>query len=77
MKTVVYFIITLLISAGFLLGALNTHNPYPLFVVAFGIWVLFFWGWRRRLKKQAERRSQEQVFAEYMRSKISNDRRQV
>ena len=70
MKTVIYFILTLFISTGAFLAATNLKNPWPPFIVAFGIWALFFWGWNRRIKKQAERRSREQLFAEYMRSKL-------
>ena len=74
MKTVVYFILTCFISTGAFFAATNLKNPWPAFAVAFGIWAIFFWGWHRRVKKQAERRSQEQLFAGYMRSKIRNDR---
>jgi hypothetical protein len=74
MKTFVYFILTLCISCGCLAAATNTKHPLFLFIAAFGIWLFFFWGWNSRIKKQAERRSQEQLFADYMRSKIQNDR---
>ena len=70
MKTVIYFILTCFISTGAFLAATNLKNPWPAFIVAFGIWALFFWGWNRRIKKQAERHSREQLFAEYMRSKL-------
>ena len=53
MKTIVFFIITLCISCGCLIAATNTKASFPLFAVAFGIWFVFFWGWNRRLKKQA------------------------
>jgi hypothetical protein len=76
MKIAIYFVITLCISCGCMIAATNVKSPYALFTIAFGTWVLFFWGWNRRLKKQAERRYQEQLFADYMRSKIQNDRRQ-
>lgn len=76
MKTAIYFILTLLISAGCLLAATNLKQPFPAFMMGFCIWGTFFWGWSRRAKKQAERRSQEQLFADYMRSKIHNDRNQ-
>ena len=68
MKTVCYFIITLLISAGCLLGAMNMKNPFPLFGIAFGIWALFIWCYHLRAKKEAGRRSREQLFENYMRS---------
>lgn len=68
MKTILYFIGTLLISAGCLLGAMNIKNPFPLFAVAFGIWVLFIWRYHWHAKKKAARRSREQLFENYMRS---------
>lgn len=74
MKTGLYFVATCFISTFAFWGALSMQNPFPCFAVAFGIWALFFWGWNRRMKKQTERRSREQLFAEYMRSKIRNDR---
>jgi hypothetical protein len=52
MKTFVSFIITLLISTGCLLGAMNMRNPFPLFGVAFGIWGVFIWRCNRRAKKK-------------------------
>jgi len=75
MKTAVYFIITLIISAGALLGALNMKNPFPLFAVAFAIWGLFLWAYNRRSKKEAQKRSQEQLFENYMRANLRNRNR--
>ena len=75
MKTVIYFILSCFISTGAILAATNLKNPWPAFIVAFGIWVLFFLGWNRRMKKQSEKRFREQLFAEHMRSKINNHRR--
>jgi len=70
MKTIVYFILTCFISTGAFFAATNLKNPWPAFAVAFGIWALFFWGWNRRAKKQAQRRFREQLFADYMRAKL-------
>jgi len=75
MRTTIYFILTCLISTGALLGGLHAKNPYPNFAIMVAIWALFIWGYNRRSKKESERRSQERLFADYMRSKISNDRR--
>lgn len=72
MKTILYFIVTLLISAGCLLGAMNMKNPFPLFSVAFGIWALFICSYRLRTKKDAARRSREQLFENYMRANRHN-----
>jgi hypothetical protein len=70
MKIFIYFIVTLLISAGCLLGATNARNPLPLFGVAFGIWVLFYWRYRMHTKKEAASRAREQLFENYMRSRM-------
>ena len=67
MRTAIYLIFTCLISTGALLGALNAKNPFPAFIVAFGIWALFLWGWSRRMKRNAERREMERNFQEFMR----------
>jgi membrane protein implicated in regulation of membrane protease activity len=75
MKTAIYFILACFISTGAFLAALNMKNPWPAFIVAFGSWALFFWGWNRRVKKQAERRSGERLFADYMRSKLRQPNR--
>ena len=75
MKTILYFIVTLLISAGCLLGAMNMKNPFPLFVVAFGIWVLFILGYHLHAKKKAARRSREQLFENYMRANFRDRKR--
>ena len=69
MKTVVYFVLTCLISTGLLLAALNEKNPLPEFIPAFAIWLLFFWTYARRMKRREERRSMEKLFREFMRSK--------
>ena len=36
MKTFIYFIFTCFISTGAFFAAMNTHNPFPAFAVAFG-----------------------------------------
>ena len=70
MKTIIYFILTCFISTGAFLAATNMKNPWPAFTVAFGSWALFFWGWNRRLKKQAGRRSKERLFEDFLRSNL-------
>jgi hypothetical protein len=75
MKTTFYLIATCFISFFAFMGALNMKNPFPAFGIAFGIWAVFIWGYNRRSKKDSERRSREQLFEDYMRSKIRNDRR--
>lgn len=75
MKTAIYFIGTCFISFGAFMAALNMKNPFPAFAVAFGIWALFIWGYTRRSKKAAEKRFHEQMFSNYMRSKMMRGRR--
>jgi hypothetical protein len=75
MKTAIYFIFTCFISTGALLGATNAKNPFLLFGIAFGIWVLFLWGYNRRSKREAERRSRERLFEEYLRQQLRNRHR--
>jgi uncharacterized membrane protein len=68
MKTVIYLAFTFFISIGAFFAAMNMEH-YKLFpfCIAFGIWVLFFWGLNKRWKKAEERKLRERMFAEYMR----------
>jgi len=75
MKTGLYFVATCFISTFAFWGALSMNNPFPAFAVAFGIWALFLWGYARRSKKLAERRSRERLFEDFMRSKLPNPNR--
>jgi hypothetical protein len=68
MKATIYFIFTCLISTGALLGALNAKNPFPAFIVAFGIWAVFLWGYSHRNKKRFEKNEMEQSFRNYIRT---------
>jgi hypothetical protein len=67
MKTIVYFIFTCFISTGCMFGALNAHNPFPFFAVAFGIWGLFLYGCKKRSERKAEQRRRERLLETYMR----------
>jgi hypothetical protein len=75
MKTAFYFIGTCLISTGALLGALNATNPFPLFLVAFGIWFLFLRGCNNRVRKANERRDRERFFEACIREKMRYSKR--
>jgi hypothetical protein len=75
MKTALYFIITCFISTGVLLGAINAKNPFPAFGIAFGIWLLFLWGYQRRCKRQADRRYREKLFEYYIKEKLRETHR--
>jgi hypothetical protein len=72
MKTIIYFILTCCVSTGAFFAATNMKNPFPVFTIAFSIWVLFFWGWHRRIKRRTVRRSMERQFEDYMRAKFTN-----
>ena len=70
MKTFVYFILTCFVSTGAFFAASNMKDPFPAFAVAFGIWIPFVWGLSRRQRRNAERKSMERMFTNYMRSKF-------
>jgi phosphatidylglycerophosphate synthase len=72
MKTFIYFIFTCLISIGALYGAWSATYPFPLYLVAFGIWAIFIWYFSKRIKKKAERREMEKYFRNYMRHQSRN-----
>ena len=72
MKTFIYLIFTCLISTCAFYGALNLKNPFPLFIVALGVWALFLWGLNKRMTKDAARRMRERMFEDYMRSNSPN-----
>ncbi|WP_158288535.1 hypothetical protein [Mucilaginibacter psychrotolerans] len=74
-KNVILFLTCSVISTFAMFGALAAKNPFPCFGVAFGIWVLFFWIVSRRNKREAERRLNERMFNEYMRSKTRSSLR--
>ena len=75
MKTFIYFVFSCFISVGALFGAMHAANPFPAFGIAFGVWVLFIWGYNKRSKKEAEKRAREQLFEDYMRSKFRDSNR--
>jgi hypothetical protein len=75
MKTTFFFIATCFISTFAFFGALGAKNPFPLFGVAFGIWVLFIWGCSRRSKRETARRFHERMFTDYQRSKTRSSLR--
>lgn len=70
LRTFIYAVFTLIISiGGFISARANPNNPWPGFIIAFGIVIWFFWGLNRRWKKIDERRMRERMFEEYMRNK--------
>jgi hypothetical protein len=74
-KNIFYFILTACISTFAFWGGLGAKNPLPLYAVGFGLWALFIWGYNNRVKKEAARKFNERMFAEYMRSKARGSRR--
>lgn len=72
MKTALYFILSCFISTGALLGATNSHNPFPGFGIAFGVWAVFIWGYNKRSRKASERRFKERIFEQHMRNFRNN-----
>jgi hypothetical protein len=51
MKTFVYLIVTVFISVGSFMTAFNQKASTIPYVIAFGVWGLFFWEWYSRSKK--------------------------
>jgi hypothetical protein len=66
MKTTVYFLFSCFISTGAFMGALYAQYPLFLYLLGFGIWVLFIWGYNSRSKKKAETDQRERMFREHM-----------
>lgn len=62
-------------STGAFIAALGAKNPLILYAVGFGAWALFLWGYNKRAKRIADRRSGEQLFQEYMRTQMRNTKR--
>jgi hypothetical protein len=73
-KNIFYFIVTSCISTFAFWGSLGAKNPFPLYGVMLGVWALFLWGINNRMKKEAARKFNERMFAEYMRSKPRGNR---
>jgi hypothetical protein len=74
MKTAIYLVITCLISTGCFMATTNMENPFPAFGAGFGIWLLFIWGYNKRSRKAAQRKFQEHMFQQHMRSILHNPR---
>lgn len=68
MKNFLYIVLFCFLFNCCYFGALNAKHPATLILVAFAIVVLFAWLMVSRHKKQAQRRQQEQLFEEFMRS---------
>lgn len=72
MKTFFYLIMTSVVSTFAYFGALGSNNRTTTLCclgIVIGIWVLFFWCWNRRVKKEAQRRYREQIFSNHMRDR--------
>ncbi|WP_312715432.1 hypothetical protein [Sphingobacterium multivorum] len=81
MKTFIYLCITAMFSAGALLAATTMSNPWPVFAVVVGVWVLFVRGEGNRDRENARRRQREELFDGCVRRTVAEDiidaRRQV
>lgn len=69
MKTLIYFLITSIISTGALLSALTMSNQFIGQTISLAVWILFFWGLSRRSKQAAKRKEREKLFNEWVNSK--------
>ena len=56
MRTFVYLVFTCFISAGAFMGALNSANIWPGYLLGFGVWVWFIWNLDNRRKKAEAKR---------------------
>lgn len=74
MKTAIYLILTCLVSAGSFLGAATMANPFPALGAGAGVWLLFLWSYQKRSRKAAQRKFQEHMFQQHMRSILHNPR---
>jgi len=68
MKTIGYLTFTLLMSGSALYEAFRLKENISCFLLAAGIWILYFWAMNRRIRKTAARRMGERMFEEHMRS---------
>lgn len=74
MKTFIHLIFTCFISVGAFFGAFNSPVPFPLYGVAFGVWIIFIWRLNVRMKRDAKRRFHERMFEDYMRERARHIR---
>ncbi len=74
MKIFIYFCITSVFSAGALLAATTMSEPWPLFAVGFGIWILFFWWLAKHDRKAARHRERERMLDDFLRSQTRGRR---
>lgn len=70
MKTVILFLITIVISTGALLASLNAKgNPFIGPAIAFGLVLLFIAHLSGKSKRQAKQREKERLFYQYFESR--------
>lgn len=55
MWSTIKFLGTLFISFIAMIGALGAENPFPLFAVAWGIWIIYIVSLRSRSKKELDK----------------------
>ena len=70
MKTFLHLIATFFISTLALWGTLGKGKPWPCYGVVLGVWLLFFWRYKIRLRREAYRKQfEQQVFRDYTRAR--------
>lgn len=55
MWSVIKFLGTVFISFFAMIGALGAENPFPLFAVAWGIWIIYIVSLRSKRKKELDK----------------------
>ena len=68
MKVFIFFCTTLLFSTGALLAATTMSEPWPVFAVAFGVWILFFRWLTGHGREEARRKARERMLDDFLRS---------
>lgn len=68
MKSVIIFLFITFISIACLEAALGSKHPVILYIIGFGVWVLFAWYCSAQMKKRTAKRNMERQFSDFMRS---------
>ncbi|MDR6786053.1 hypothetical protein ABIE26_004477 [Pedobacter africanus] len=68
MKTIILFLITMVISTGALLASLSMKNPFIGPAIAFALVLLFMFHLTGKSRRQARQREKERLFYQYFAS---------
>ncbi|MEB2774620.1 hypothetical protein SYJ56_04840 [Algoriphagus sp. D3-2-R+10] len=55
MWSIIKLLGTLFISFNAMIGALGAENPFPLFAVAWGVWIIYIFSLRAKRKKELDK----------------------